>query len=353
MDLNQKCLLSYYLPVAVINEDHGVQLVQHAETGKIFVHKKTRYYSRDIYSYLKANPIQGMPRIFELFEEDDVLHIIEEFIPGDTLGDLINSGNTFSEETVVSWAHQLCMIVARLHHCQPPIIHRDIKPSNIILTYDGRIVLLDLSAARQSFDSKSRDTIMMGTAGYAAPEQYGFSSSSEMTDIYSIGVLINKLLTGKLPNEQLYTGPLAAIIEKCTRLEPSARYGSIVQLDKELCGFNRGVNHTSSFKWEFLPPGFRSRNIPIMFFSCIGYSVLLFSILTMKTANSAPRYAWANRLSMLAAFLGIISFTGNYLNCQSYFPLSKSRNLFLKTVGIILWDFLILFTCALAGSLFR
>lgn len=60
----------------------------------------------------------------------------------------------------------------------PPIVHRDIKPSNIILTEDGRIVLIDLNAARLDDKNRSHDTQLIGTAGFAAPEQYGFAASS-------------------------------------------------------------------------------------------------------------------------------------------------------------------------------
>ena len=85
----------------------------------------------------------------------------------------------------------------------PPIVHRDIKPSNIILTEDGRIVLIDLNAARLNDKNRSHDTQLIGTAGFAAPEQYGFAASSPRADLYAAGILMRVLLTGTDANDAM------------------------------------------------------------------------------------------------------------------------------------------------------
>ncbi|MCI6594068.1 MAG: hypothetical protein MSJ87_02280 [Firmicutes bacterium] len=85
----------------------------------------------------------------------------------------------------------------------PPIVHRDIKPSNIILTEDGRIVLIDLNAARLDDKNRSHDTQLIGTAGFAAPEQYGFAASSPRADLYAAGILMRVLLTGTDANDAM------------------------------------------------------------------------------------------------------------------------------------------------------
>lgn len=85
----------------------------------------------------------------------------------------------------------------------PPIVHRDIKPSNIILTEDGRIVLIDLNAARLDDKNRSHDTQLIGTAGFAAPEQYGFAASSPRADLYAAGILTRVLLTGTDANDAM------------------------------------------------------------------------------------------------------------------------------------------------------
>ena len=123
-----------------------------------------------------------------------------------------------------------CRILAQLHRAEPPIIHRDIKPGNIILTEDGTVKLLDMNAARQLSEGKEADTRLLGTAGYAAPEQYGFAQSDARTDIYAAGVLMNVLRTGCLPQEKLAGGSLRRIVRKCTHIDPNRRYASAGEL---------------------------------------------------------------------------------------------------------------------------
>ena len=356
MNLNEQCAYSYYVPVAPISEEHSVWLVQHAQTGKFYVRKTIQYYFNvAVFRYLKAHPVPDMPRILEVFEDENTLHIIEEYISGDTLEDLLKTHGTFSEEVVTDWIRQLCRILSNLHHCSPPVIHRDIKPSNIILGCDGRIKLLDLSAARQDCDRKSQDTVIMGTAGYAAPEQYGFSSSSEVTDIYSVGILMNKLLTGKLLSEQVYSGSLSGIIEKCTQLEPAKRYKNVEELDRDLSGYIPAENQShkkEKSKWHYLPPGFRSGNIVLMFLAFLGYFCILSITLTMKTNSEVPRVVWANRITASVIFLAITFLTGNYQDCQSFLPLARSSNPVIRIIGIVLWDTVIFFGCILVGSTF-
>ena len=109
----------------------------------------------------------------------------------------------------------------------PPIIHRDIKASNIIISQEGTVTLLDMDAAKWYRDQSDRDTKLIGTYGYAAPEQYGFGASDERTDIYSIGVLLNVTLTGCLPSQKMAEGRIGAVIEKCVKLDPKERYASV------------------------------------------------------------------------------------------------------------------------------
>ena len=118
----------------------------------------------------------------------------------------------------------LCQILKPLHEYDPPIIHRDIKPSNLILDSQNHLFLIDFDASKNYNPDKSRDTVLMGTEDYAAPEQYGFLQSSERTDIFSVGVLANKMLTGVLPSESRPVGPFQSIISKCLSIDPQDRY---------------------------------------------------------------------------------------------------------------------------------
>lgn len=242
--------IAYYEDVAALNAAHGVYTVRDIETGRIYIKKVMHVYSLAVYSHLLEHPVRGIPRIYALYEHAGTLTVIEEYIAGDTLQSVLDRGGAFTELAVTNYASQLCKILAALHSLNPPIVHRDIKPSNIILTEDDRVVLIDLNAARMDDEESDRDTRLLGTSGYAAPEQYGFGKSSTTADIYALGILMQVMLTGgeyapisgnsqmdarALTREELSCSPrLARIIRKCTQLDPGKRYRSADALAKAL-----------------------------------------------------------------------------------------------------------------------
>lgn len=126
----------------------------------------------------------------------------------------------------------LCNILEALHSMTPPIIHRDIKPSNIIITSYNYAMLLDFNAAKQFSGQNESDTVLIGTPGYAAPEQYGFGSSSPKTDIYSLGIVLREMLGSITPVPDIapILHRLNLIAERCTQMTPAARYQSVVEL---------------------------------------------------------------------------------------------------------------------------
>ena len=94
--------------------------------------------------------------------------------------------------------------------------------------------LIDFDASRFFKKGQSKDTVIIGTAGYAAPEQLGFAQSDERTDIFALGVLMNVMLTGEHPTNKLYKGKLRKVIEKCIQLDPQKRYKNVEELKKIL-----------------------------------------------------------------------------------------------------------------------
>ena len=80
----------------------------------------------------------------------------------------------------------------------------------------------------------NQDTQILGTTGYAAPEQYGITQTDERADIYSLGVLLNLMLTGKHPSKELANGRLGRIVQKCTMVNPKKRYKSVLYLMEAL-----------------------------------------------------------------------------------------------------------------------
>ena len=192
MDLDQRLAISYYKPIAAINEPHHVYLVQHQETKKIAIKKVLDVYNLAVYAELYRNPIAGTPQIINYYEEAGQLTVIEEYISGTSLQDKI-SHTDIAPNDMLQYMLDLCTILEQLHLHNPAIIHRDVKPSNVIITSYNRAVLLDFNAAKYHTAAKDSDTILLGTQGYAAPEQYGFGQSSPQTDIYSIGILLKEM----------------------------------------------------------------------------------------------------------------------------------------------------------------
>ena len=192
-----------------------------------YVKKYLKDYDLSVYEYLFDHPVENMPKIEKIYEGINNLVIIEEYIDGETLEEVIHErGMLLNQKTAINVAIDVLQILADLHSLERPIIHRDVKPANVILSYDGKIYLLDMNVAKWYKEEEIQDTKLFATQYYAAPEQfgYGFSASSEKTDIYAVGVLLNEMITGCIPKKAKAEGPVWDIIEKSISLEPNDRY---------------------------------------------------------------------------------------------------------------------------------
>lgn len=161
-----------------------------------------------------------LPKIYEVVCDGDSTVVIEEYIEGQTVGSL-----DLSERQCRNIVKELCDVLLVLHG--KGIIHRDIKPSNILLARDGHIRLIDFDAARMPKEDEEQDTMLLGTRGYAPPEQYGFAQTDERADIYALGVTVKQLL-GERAGKMRYR----RILSKCTNLDPDKRYRSVRQVER-------------------------------------------------------------------------------------------------------------------------
>ena len=156
--------------------------------------------------------------------------VVEEFIEGDTLGFLLQD-TLFSPDETRQIVRQVCRALWVLHSIGA--VHRDVKPENIILR-GAEAVLIDFDAARLHKPELENDTQILGTTGFAAPEQYGLSQSDIRTDIYSVGILINVMLTGEHPSRKLAEGKMGRIVDRCTHVNPQRRYKNVLRLMEAL-----------------------------------------------------------------------------------------------------------------------
>ena len=187
--------------------------------------KELKYYDKAVFDYLKCNHNRHIPVIFDYYEEDGVLIVTEEKIEGVTLDKYLEE-HTLSRKEKIKLIEDLCDGLIFLHNAPVPIIHRDIKASNIMIDNGGVLKIIDYDAAKTYKDGESRDTVLIGTAGAAAPEQYGFAQSDPRTDVYAVGMLMSEIFAG----DHIYD----SVIAKATNLDPKHRYQSIKSLKMAL-----------------------------------------------------------------------------------------------------------------------
>lgn len=201
------------------SEKSTVHLVREKEGDRIFV-RKTLKGEHGIYLTLKNCRHPYLPELYEVVMADGFTTVIEEYVEGQSLGSV-----ELSEKQLLGAIKELCSVLEFLHG--KDIIHRDIKPSNIILAKDGHIRLIDFDAARMPKEDMEQDTKLLGTRGYAPPEQYGFAQTDARADIYALGVTLKQLLGDKARQSRY-----RHIIQKCTNLNPDKRYQSVRQVKR-------------------------------------------------------------------------------------------------------------------------
>lgn len=212
-------------------ENSSVELYTHKENGAKLIKRTIPNRNDGVYRQLKANPCANTPRIYEVCVQDDRLVVLEEYIEGETLQSTVER-KTVTESAGVKVALTILTVLDTLH--KMGIIHRDIKPSNVIITPKGEVYLIDFSIARQISANADNDTEAFGTVGYAPPEQYGIRQSQSTNDLFSLGVMLNVMLTGVHPTIRLPKGKLGKVIEKATNMQISKRYQTADEFKKAL-----------------------------------------------------------------------------------------------------------------------
>ncbi len=357
MELSSQLALSYYKMIATINKEHKIYLVQHQETGKIYIKKILDVYHPDIYYMLREHPVMGTPRIIECYEIEGKLHLIEEYISGTTLQEKIDAGDVFSRD-ILNYMIDLCQILLKLHNLRPAVIHRDIKPSNIMITSYNKAVLLDFNAAKEYSVNQREDTMLLGTKGYAAPEQYGFGASSPQTDIYALGVVLKELLFACHNDAR----NLHRIADRCTQLDPRNRYQSVYELMQDFLNtmnFPDSANPcNSSIKGdpkknysEKNLPGFRSHTLWKEFLASFGYFTICYLSLTVELKDTYGGALWLERICVLIIMLLCVFVCCNYRNVQNLIPLCKSRHRSVRYFGISCTCFVILFAIVMTFTI--
>lgn len=216
-----------YSLVSVLSDKNECKVLKlkNKELNKYIV---ARSFPKSISAYEELYSINcaNLPLIYDIIHLDDGQIVLEEFIDGVTIAEVMEGGK-YRYTGTRKVLRSICNALTVLH--ERGIVHRDIKPENVMIAKDGRVILIDLNAARQ-ISNASKDTVIMGTVGYASPEQLGVTQSDARTDIYALGVLLNVMITGKHPSEKLAKGKAGRIVRKCTSVNPDERYQTAEKL---------------------------------------------------------------------------------------------------------------------------
>ena len=132
-------------------------------------------------------------------EKDDINYIVMEYVKGKTLKDIILQNGPLSYETTLQVAIQIARALECAH--KNGIIHRDVKPQNILVSEDGFVKVTDFGIAKSVDSTTMTNTKVMGSAHYFSPEQAKGEVVDTRTDLYSFGVVLYEMVTGKLPFE--------------------------------------------------------------------------------------------------------------------------------------------------------
>jgi len=164
------------------------------------------------------------------------IYLITTFFPGKTLYDTVREEGVFSEKAALNITREIALILKELHGQKPlPLIFRDLQPKNIVIR-DHEVYLIDIERIKEYIPQRTHDTQVMGTVGFIAPEQYGFGQADEKSDIYSLGMCLYFMVSGRIPefrNQRVdfrnlnLSDSLQKLLLRMTDFSPEKRLASV------------------------------------------------------------------------------------------------------------------------------
>ena len=220
MNLTDEYKLSTYSDEQVIKESDlcTVSLVTSTVDGKKYIKKEFADNKNNVFSLLQKINCPYLPEIKDII---DGRVIIEEYVDGVTLEQKITE-NSLNEKQRKKIFKQLLSALDILH--KNGIVHRDVKLSNIIIKNDGTPVLVDFGISKLYNEKSDKDTSLLGTVGYAPPEQFGFASTDLRSDVYSFGVTAEKLGLNSYKK----------VVSRCKEFDPKNRYANAGEVLKAI-----------------------------------------------------------------------------------------------------------------------
>src|SRR3954451_15626649 len=200
--------------------------------------------------------------IFDRGQAEGTYYIAMEYLDGRTLKELLVRNGPTPVPIAIDYARQILSALSFAH--RNGIVHRDIKPHNIVVGTDGRLKVTDFGIARSGASQMTEAGSIVGTAQYLSPEQARGAPVDARSDLYSLGIVLYEMLTGKVPftgdapveiaMKHLSAVPeppsklrpdvphdLDAVVLRALAKDPDQRYGSAEEMDADLARVARGV----------------------------------------------------------------------------------------------------------------
>lgn len=206
----------------------------------------TETFHREITMLARFNNVKGIPRFYEHLTDAENWYLIMQYVPGQTLEASLQKalGGYLDERELIHIGIGLTEVLKTLHTSEPPVIFRDVKPANILITPNRKFCLVDFGIARNFTPGKKKDTIPLGSPGFAPPEQYGHAQTDQRSDIYSLGATLQTLLTGHDPlelqagepsrNPRAPSRSLRQLLDEMLSVEATGRPADMTQVKKRL-----------------------------------------------------------------------------------------------------------------------
>ncbi|MCL2617672.1 MAG: serine/threonine protein kinase [Defluviitaleaceae bacterium] len=217
-----------------VHEDKAIYRAEDEDGGLCILKVFGKTYKYPLYEALAKLEHANMPRIREAVLCGQYFYVVEEWVDGSTLRDILERDGALETKAATDILTQLCDVLTYLHNQSPPIIHRDITPANIMITGGGTVKLLDFDIAREYKSQASADTELVGTKPFAPPEQYGFAQSDHRADIYALGMLLTVMLTNTYDVQRITDTQIKSVAQRCMRVAPGERFQSAKKLRYKL-----------------------------------------------------------------------------------------------------------------------
>ena len=329
---------AHYKEIGLLGEDEktAMKLVRNEE-GNTLLCKRIDSSLLPIYRKLINVDHENIVTVYGITKDEYGILVVMEYFPSKTLEEKMLENGIFSIRDMKSVILQIAKGVSTIHDIG--IVHRDLSANNILIDKSGRVKITDFGIARMYDKDKNADTRILGTHGYAAPEQFGFIQTDRKADVYAIGVLMNVMLSGKMPNEKLYKGDpkLMDIIQRCTSMKPADRYE--VEEIVDLLGYK--ISNISILKRRIIKsiPGFRSGNKVKMTLATIEYLYMIYIYLVFGMSGILKKqmFGIVSFLGFLGATLGLGYFVGSFSKVAYKLNADKGiRKFFLILVYIVI-----------------